>query len=220
MKNRISKNVFLYLILLGLVLILLPFFHQTILIEAGRYLTPEGTGEADVVILEGAESVEEDAAKDAVRLLSSERANRLVVVHQNSENGKNFDRPLNYNFLLTQKLENLGLKQNQIKVLEVPSRHPITLTEAKIVLSNLSESGLRSAILMSEGFHTRRSFWTYKQVGSKLDIKIIPYPFFVWYRNETWWHQVDGFHEFFDECLKFFYYILRGYIPMKSLFVT
>ena len=103
MKKRISKNVFFSLILLGLILILLLFFYQTILIGAGRYLAPEGMGKADVVILEGAELVEEDPAKDAVRLISSGRASCLVVVHQNSENGKNFDRPLNYNFLLTQK---------------------------------------------------------------------------------------------------------------------
>jgi len=179
MKNRISQNVFFSLILLGLILILLLLFYQTILIGAGRYLAPAGMGKADVVILEGSELVEEDPAKDAVRLISSGRASCLVVVHQNSENGKNFDRPLNYNFLLTQKLENLGLKQNQIKVLEVPSKHPITLTEALIVLPNLSKGGVRSAILMSQGFHTRRSFWTYKQVGSKLDIKIIPYPYFA-----------------------------------------
>src|SRR4030042_2868196 len=119
MKNRIAKNVFISFIFLGLILILLLLFYQTILIGAGRYLTPEGIGEADVVILEGAESISEDVAKDAVGLLSLGRANRLVIVHQSSQNGKIYDRSLHYIFLLSPKLENLGLKQDQIKVLEV-----------------------------------------------------------------------------------------------------
>ena len=220
MKKRILKNVFFSLTLLGLILIILLFFYQTILIGAGRYLAPEGMGRADVVILEGAELMKEKPIKIGMGLLSSGKVSRIVVVvKQNSTNGKIFALP-NYTFLLTHNLEGLGLKRDQFQVVGVPANHPITLTEAKIVLSNLSKSGVSSAILLAEGFHTRRSFWAYKKVGKPLGIEIIAHPYFINYQNETWWHQVEGFHEFFYECFKFFYYILRGYIPVKSLFVT
>ena len=220
MKNKISNKIVFSIVLLVIALIFLFCFYQTILIGAGRYLTPEGMGKADVVVVEGTELIREEAVRIGLRLLSSERANRLVVVYQNSENEKIIGRPLNYNFFLIQELENLGLKKDQIQVLEVPKEHPITLLEAQIVLSNLSKSGVRSAILVTEGFHTRRSFWTYKKVGIPLNIKIIPYPYFINYRNETWWQQVSGVYKFVEEFLKFFYYLFRGYIPVKSLLVT
>jgi uncharacterized SAM-binding protein YcdF (DUF218 family) len=220
MKAGISKNVFFSLTLLGLILILLLFFYQTILIGAGRYLAPEGMGKADVAILEGAELIKEKPIKIGMGLLSSGRVSRIVVVvKQDSTNGKIFALP-NYTVLLTHNLEGLGLKRDQFQVLGVPTNHPITLTEAQIVLSNLSKSGVSSAILLAEGFHTRRSFWTYKKVGKSLGIEIIPHPYFINYQNENWWQKTRGIQYFLYESLKFFYYILRGYIPVKSLLVT
>jgi uncharacterized SAM-binding protein YcdF (DUF218 family) len=176
-------------------------------------------GNADVLIVENSEVIRAKGVESGRDLLSSGRANRLVIVYQNSENERIFDRPLNYNLLLIQKLEPLGVKKEQIKVIEVPTEHPITLTEAQTVLSNLSKSGVKSAILLADGFHTRRSYWAYKQVGLSLGIKIIPCPYFMKYRLDNWWTKIKGVHEFVFESLKFMYYVLRGYVPVKSLLV-
>lgn len=220
MKKPIgSKKLLFSVLLLGLV-VLLFFSHKIILVEAGRFLAPEGMGKADVVILEGTELIRETPIRIGISFLSSGRANRMVVVYQESEKEQIFARPLDYNLYLTKKLEDLGLEKDQIKVLKAPKEHPITLTEARIVLSNLSKTGVRSAVLLSEGFHTRRSYWAYKQVGLPLGIEIIPYPYFMRYQKENWWQRARGSREFIDQCLKFFYYLIRGYIPVKSLLVT
>ena len=204
---------------MALTLIFLSFFYQGILKEAGDFLAPTAMAKADVVILEGSELVRENGVRIGMSLLSSGRASRMVVVYQHSEEEKVFTRPLNYNDFLSQKLENLGLRKDQILVLSVPKEHPITLTEAQIVLSNLTKNGVRSAILLAESFHTRRSFWTYKQVGLPLGIKIVPHPYFIKFRKENWWQHNQGVREFSSESLKFLYYLLRGYIPLKSLVV-
>lgn len=221
MKNQIiSRKILFSIVLLGFALIFLFLSYQSLLMEAGRFLAPEENGTADVVIIEGTELVKENAIKIGLRLLYSERTNHIVVVvQQNSIEEQTFALP-NYTLLLTKNLEHLGLKKDQFLVIEVPKNHPITLTEARFVLSNLSKIGVRSAILLSKGFHTRRSFWTYKKVGIALGIRVIPYPYFVNYRYENWWNQFEGVGEFFVEFLKFFYYILCGYIPIKSLLVT
>jgi len=219
MKSRkISGKTFFYIIS-GFALVILLLSYKTILIAAGNFLAPKGVGNADVVIVENSELIRAKGVETGRDLLSSGRAKHLVIVYQNSENERIFDRPLNYNLLLTQKLENLGLKKEQIQVIEVPTEHPITLTEARTVLSNLSRSGVKSAILVAEGFHTRRSYWAYKQVGLSLGIKIIPCPYFIKYQHENWWTKIKGVHEFAFELLKFIYYILRGYVPVKSLVV-
>ena len=211
-----GKRTFL-LIFLGVGFFFLAFYYQAILIGAGRFLAPEGVGKAEVVIMEGTELIREKAIDSGKRILSTGRAGRLVLVYQKSEDEKIFGRPLDYNLFLGQKLEELGLRKDQIQILEVPKKHPITLFEAKYVLSNLSKNGIRNAILLSEDFHTRRSYWTYKQVGIPLGIEIIPYPCFITYRDDTWWQQVNGIRNFIGESMKFFYYLLLGYIPLRSL---
>jgi uncharacterized SAM-binding protein YcdF (DUF218 family) len=220
MKKTISsKRILSYAILIGLVIIIFSSY-QTILIGAGRYLSPEGIKKADVVILEGTELIREDAVRIGLGLIVAGSANRLVLVYQHSEDERIFGRPSNYNIYLTKELEELGLKKDQIIVLEVPKDHPITLAEARIVLSNLSNRGIKSAILVAEGFHTRRSLWAYRKMGLPFGIEIIPHPYFMKYQNENWWQQVEGFIEFSWEFLKFFYYVFGGYIPIRSLVVT
>jgi uncharacterized SAM-binding protein YcdF (DUF218 family) len=218
-KRVISRKRFFTLILTGFVLVLL-FHYQTILTGAGRFLSPQGIGDADVVVVEGTEVIADDAIKSGLKLLSSGNAQRLVVVYQKPERKRIFGWPSNYSLFLIRELEELGLRKDQIIILEVPEEHPVTLTEAQVVLSNLSKSGVRRVILVTEGFHTRRSLWAYKEVGSSLGIEIIPYPYFTRYQSENWWQQIYGTKAFFEESLKFFYYLLRGYIPIKSLFVS
>jgi hypothetical protein len=220
MKTRIPKKIYLALILIGFGCILLGLYREAILVGAGNFLTPQGIGRADVVILESTELIREEAVQLSIGLLASGRASRLIVVYQNSDNEKIFGRPHNYDLFLVQELEQMGIKKNQIQVLGVPKKHPITLREAQLVLSNLSKNGVKRAILLADGFHTRRSYWTYREVGSLLGIEIIPHPYFVEYRNENWWQRIYGVGGFFEESFKLLYYILRGYIPIKSLLVT
>jgi uncharacterized SAM-binding protein YcdF (DUF218 family) len=221
MRERIrTKRRLFAFILLGAVFALTGLFYQPILIWMGGYLAPESPGKADVVILEGTELIRENAVEAGVKLLSSGEARRLVVVYQHSNDERIFGRPLNYGLYLTKELGELGLGKDQIIILVVPKEHPITLTEAQIVLSNLSRKGIKSAILVSEGFHTRRSFWTYRQVGSGLGIDIFPHPYFMKNENKIWWQKMDGIRDFVEEGMKFFYYLIRGYIPIKSLVTT
>ena len=218
-KQYISKKLLFYVILLGLVILLISSY-QPILIGAGRFLAPVGTGKADVVILEGEGLIREKAVKVGIEFLSSGNAKRMVVVlQQDGENGKIFALD-NYCLLLVKNLQGLKIQEDQFMLIEVPTNHPITLTEARIVLGDLSKHGVKSAILAADGFHTRRSFWAYKQVGLSLGIEIIPFPIFVRYRIDNWWQTVRGTGHFVSEFLKFIYYLIRGYIPVRSLFVT
>jgi hypothetical protein len=215
-----SRKAVFFFILIGCTVSILFLSYKPILIASGNFLAPDGTGNADVVILEGTELIKEKGVETGMGLLSSGRASCLIIVYHNPGNERVFAQPSNYNLFLSQKLEERGLKKWQLQVIEVPDDHPITFREAQIVLSHLSEQGVKSAILLAEGFHTRRSFWTYKEVGLLKGIKIIPHPYFMKYMPENWWQKKRGIYVFIIELLKFVYYLLCGYIPIKSLLVT
>jgi hypothetical protein len=143
----------------------------------------------------------------------------IVVLQKSPEDEQTFALP-DYSMLLAKNLQILELRKDQFLIIKVPRDHPITLTEARIVLTDLSQNGVKSAILVAEAFHTRRSYWAYKQVGLPLGIEIIPLPYFTRYRNENWWQKTEGLRGFFWESIKFSYYLIKGYIPVRSLLVT
>jgi hypothetical protein len=197
--------------------ILLFFIYKTILIRAGEYFAPEKDGKADVAILESTGTVRPELMNVGKDLISTGKANKvLVLVHQGSKESQSSALTI-HSRTLAEKLEGLGLKGTQFKIIRVPSNHPITLTAARIVLPDLSREGVKSAILVSEGFHTRRSYWTYKQAGLPLGIDIIPSPYYYRYTRDGWWTTSTGVYAFFLHVSKYLYYVIRGYIPLKSV---
>ncbi len=188
-------------------------FPETLLVEAGGFLAPTSDGQADTVILEGAESVEAGAVMTGMDLLSSGRARRMVVViHQPSEKKKLFALGRDYPEAVRKGLKDLGLRDDQFVVMSTPARHPITLTEAAIVMEALSREGVRSAVLLANGFHTRRSFLVYRHAGEP-QINVMPLAYFDEYGKEDWWKHEAGLRDFLSELFKLAYYRVMGYIP-------
>ena len=216
MKTK-TKWVWAAICLTTLVAVILGYsFSEALLIRAGKFMAPQGTGTADVAILEGAESAETGAVNVAINLLSSGRASCMVVVlHRLSEDRKLFALDEEYSSLVKKRLRTLGLAEKQFMVVVTPVHHPITLIEATIVLKALSREGAKNAFLLSNGFHTRRSFLVYQYVGRPLAINIIPLAYFNDFQLDNWWRHEEGLREFLSELFKLVYYEIRGYIPAR-----
>lgn len=189
------------------------FIYQPVLRGTAGYLGPSEDGKAEVVILEGTQVVRNGALTEGKALLAKGKACRLVVVlHRTSKEEAYFALPANYPQLVKKELERSGLKPDQWLVIVTPVMHPITLTEARFVLTQLSEQKVRSAILVAEGFHTRRSLGVYRREAKKWGIHIIPHPYYSLYQKEDWWRRHEGVRAFVTEYLKLGYYFIRGYI--------
>jgi len=217
MKNRKSKWIWGGICLSVFIIIIFVYiFRETILLKAGSFMAPAGDYKADVAILEGAEFVSTGVITSGMDLLSSGKVKRLVIVLQNIAPAH---RPYgingNYPDIVLQKLKNIGLKETKFKVIVVPIRNPVTLKEAEVVLKALSRENIKSVILLSPGFHTRRSYLAYQHVGVPLQIKIFPSACFTNYQLNNWWVQEPGVRDFTVELLKLGYYLARGYIPFK-----
>jgi hypothetical protein len=217
MKNRKSKWIWGGICLFVFIIAMLVFsFHETILLRAGKFMAPAGDYKADVAILEGAEFIRTGAVTSGIDLLSSGKVKCIVIVLQNIAPAH---RPYgingNYPDIVKQKLKNLGLKETEFKVIVVPIRHPVTLREAEVVLEALSKENIKSAILLSPGFHTRRTYLAYQYVGKPMQIKIFPSACFTGYELNNWWVQEPGVRDFASELLKLGYYLGGGYIPFK-----
>jgi len=199
-----------------LVIVLAFFFHETILFHAGKFMAPDGDYKADVAIIEGNEFVPAGMVVRGLNLLSSGRVKRLVIVLQSIAGlHRPYGLNMGYANIVSKELQDHGLKETDFIIIETPIRNPVTLTAARVALDALSRDNIKSAVLLSQGFHTRRSFLAYQFAGTPRKIKIFPAACFTEYEPDEWWKRYPGIRDFGTEALKLAYYLAGGYIPLK-----
>jgi len=147
---------------------------------------------------------------------STRKVKRLVIVlHRIARLHRPYGLNTDYANLVRKELEDHGLKETDFKIIEAPIRNPVTLTAARVAWDALSRENVKSAILISSGFHTRRSFLAYQFAGIPHQIKIFPTACFTEYELDQWWEKYPGIRDFSTEALKLAYYLVGGYIPLK-----
>lgn len=170
----------------------------------------------DVVILEGAEFIGRSVVSKGVEMLSSGKARRMVIVlHRIAPNHRPFAVNEEYPASVRKELQSFGLKDSQFTIIVTPIRHPVTLTSARGALKVLSGQGVRSAALVSPGFHMRRSLLVYQHLSAPLNITIYPVACFNAYALNNWWSHDNGARDFLSELQKLVFYMAKGYIPLK-----
>ena len=198
---------------LSLVALVLLAFHSPILARAGRYMAPTTKDSADVLVLAGTNVANEGTLHEGMALLSHGKASRMAVVllypllrAPDSALERECAR------LIALESLRLGVKEERTSVISVPiAGHPITRLESILVTDRLHREGVRSAILLSDAFHTRRSIAAYRQEASRLGLNIVPRAHFNGYDCDSWWRTSQGIDDFVKESSKFLYYLATGY---------
>ena len=179
-------------------------------------MAPEGNYTADVAILEGTEFIDRNVIMSGMNLLSSGKVKRLIVVlFLIAPSHRPFALNEDYTDLVKKEMEALGLKERDFRIIVTHIHPPLTLTSARGVMEIISKEDVKSAILLSPGFHTRRSYLVYQHVCIPFQIKIFPSACFNSYQLDHWWSQERGLRDFTVEVLKLAYYLAGGYIPFK-----
>jgi hypothetical protein len=197
-----------------LLLVLLLLFHQPLLTGLGHWLAPMGSPAGEAVVLEGTQVAVSGGVRAGMALVREGKARRLyLVLHLFPGDRGLFAIQGAYAGQLERELEKLGLLPDQYRILLAPvDGHPITLSEARHVVPALNKDGIKKAILLAEGFHTRRSWRVYQRLGDGLGMRFEPLPYFPAYPQEQWWRQAEGWKDFGAESAKLVYYLVRGYL--------
>jgi uncharacterized SAM-binding protein YcdF (DUF218 family) len=216
MKSRLKWVLGGGCFLLFAITIFLFVFRETILVRAGHFMAPGGNYVADVAILEGTEFLDRNIVMTGMNLLSSGRVKRIIVVlHRIAPADRPFAFNEDYPHLVRQEMEALGIKGRDFRIIVTHIHEPITLTSARGALEIISKEHVKSAILVSPGFHARRSYLVYQHLCIPLHIRIFPFACFHSYQPDHWWSEEGGLRDFAEELLKLAYYLARGYIPLR-----
>ena len=92
------------------------------------------------------------------------------------------------------------------------TEHPYTFNKSIAVLDSLKVKGYKKVLLVTEGFHSKRSFKVYKKLFAPAGIDVYCNTYFTESTPENWWKDSNGFRRVVSEYLKYFYYLVKGYI--------
>ena len=95
------------------------------------------------------------------------------------------------------------------KLVPVSKKEPISYNVAVQIGEKLERDGIKSIILVSPGFRSRRDFLIYEKVLSKRGVKIYCVPVFGSRIPENWINSWHGVQEIILQSIKLLYYRLK-----------
>ncbi len=82
----------------------------------------------------------------------------------------------------------------------------------------MEQNGWKTALLVTDPYHARRSLWTFRTAfaGSSLEVEPVPVAD-GWFDANHWWQSENGFVAVNEEYAKLAYYLVRGYVTPSSM---
>ncbi len=169
------------------------------------------SGRADaLVVLSGSAAYAERAA-EAARLYREGRAPLVLLTDDGVRGGWSEAEQRNPRFveLAAAELRRGGVPAESIKVLD--ARPTSTYDEAEAVRAYAAERGLRSLVVVTSAYHSRRALWTWRRVfrGSGVEVGLEPAEGARTPGAWTWWLSAAGWRQVAGEYAKMFYYAAR-----------
>ncbi len=203
-KRKIYYLRFFGILLVSFVLWVLisPFLAWFLVVE-------KPVEKADAIWILGGSAAYLERTQKAAEVYRQGISDKIFVVDDGVRGGWNDGEKRNLPFYEISKRELVaaGVNENAIEIVK-----PIgdgTNYEAKLFAEKNSDNRIKSLLLVTSPYHTRRALWTFQHFNPKIEIGIIspetgqqtPTIYF-------WWLSGKGWSVVFSEYLKFIYYWL------------
>jgi uncharacterized SAM-binding protein YcdF (DUF218 family) len=193
-------------------LLLLAAWSLVAWVGARSLIVSANLARADaLVVLSGGASYPERTRR-AAELFAEGRAPKIVLTNDGLLGPWSFEKERNPTFteLEAEALLGAGVPAESIEAL--PQQVSNTYDEALLLLDYARTRGLRSILVVTSAYHSRRALWVWRRVFRESGINVgiahaptgdeSPPP-------ATWWWHVRGWRSVAGEYPKFIYYWLR-----------
>jgi len=206
-RGYASKILYVFLLLISLWFILW--------LAARLLIVNDPVERADAIVVLSGSSTLIERTHHAAELYAHHRSPTILLTNDNRQGGWSTFEQRNPFFYerARSELTSLGVPDEHIAVIGTPVYS--TWEEAVVLRDYAKTHRLRTILLVTSGYHSRRALWTFKTVfrGENIDVKIdgvdtgiqTPSPS-VWWLHLKGWQMVPG------EYLKFAYYLVRYHI--------
>ena len=167
---------------------------------------------ADAVVALAGSSAYVERARRAAEIVREGRATKVLLTDDGQLSGWSNESESNPRFVerAAAELARAGVPSADVEVL--PQTVSSTQDEALLVREYARERGLRSIMLVTSGYHSRRALWTFRRAfeGSGVRVGIEPVaPGEQTPTPGTWWLSPRGWQSVAGEYVKLVYYWLR-----------
>jgi uncharacterized SAM-binding protein YcdF (DUF218 family) len=167
---------------------------------------------ADALVVLGGSSTYRERTSRAAQLFSEGRASRILLTNDNVQSGYSAKEDRNPLFveLAFDELRRQGVPANKIEV--VPGTVSSTYDEAVRLRDYAEAKQLRSILIVTSAYQSRRALWTMRRAfrASNIDVGLEPVDpgeqspqSMIWWRYRLGWQMVPG------EYVKIAYYRLK-----------
>ena len=178
-----------------------------------RFLITEAPlAKADAIVVLGGSANYKERTREAARLLREGRAPLIVLTNDNQRGPWSSTEQRNLYFYerSLEELQKAGTPDKSVDVLmnEVSSTHE----EAELVKSYAVENGMRSVLVVTSAYHSRRALWTFSRVFRDTGIQVGLTPVAPGADSPppaTWWLTVRGWKLVPTEYVKMIYYMVK-----------
>jgi uncharacterized SAM-binding protein YcdF (DUF218 family) len=180
---------------------------------AARFLqvdAPLDQAEA-LAVLSGSAAYKE-RARFAAELFKAGRAERIILTNDNQRGGWSAIEERNpfYYELELKELERAGVPRDRIIV--IPDPVSGTYDEVKLIREYAETHKIRSMLVVTSSYHSRRAWWTVRRVFQGTNVLVGLMPVGTGQQNPSpiaWWVQLRGWKTIPLEYFKILYYTLR-----------
>ena len=167
---------------------------------------------ADALVVLGGASTYVERTHHAARLFGEGRAPKLLLTNDGLRGGWSQEKQRNPFFVerTAEELQRAGVPAERIEVL--PEVASSTYEEAVLLREYAAEHKLRSVLVVTSGYHSRRALWTLRRVLGESPVEVglsAVAPGQQTPRAATWWLHRRGWQVVAGEYLKLIYYWLR-----------
>jgi len=168
--------------------------------------------QADAIVVMSGSATFRERTQRAAELYAAGRAKRIVLTNDAGEGGWSVQEQRNipYHELASRALRRRGVPDEAIETLPEPVTG--TYHEALLLREYAEAQGLRSLLIVTSAYHSRRVLWTMQQVfhngSTRIGLEAVP-PGQQTPLPATWWLHYRGWQLVFGEHVKMVYYILR-----------
>jgi len=164
---------------------------------------------ADAMVVLAGSSTYHERTHRAAQLFHEGRAPKIILTNDNLKSGWSAERERNPLFVerATDELRQRGVPEDRIEV--VPGGVLNTYDEAIKIRGYATKQGLRSILVVTSAYQSRRARWTFGRVfrGSDISLGLEPVaPGWEAPQQSTWWRSRLGWELVPGEYLKMIYY--------------
>ena len=166
---------------------------------------------ADAIVVLSGSATFKERTRDAAKLFFEGRASRILITNDNQQGpwSSSDQRNLFFYERSLEQLRNAGVPSQNIEVL----MQPVTSTydEAELIRDYAQQRGLRSILIVTSAYHSRRALWVFTRVFRDTGIQV---GLVIARREESpspvkWWLTLRGWQFVPTEYVKMLYYLIN-----------